>query len=335
MRAATTYLQTAGGGRFCYNCIMALKIWDGVKWWPDDLVIAGQYSGSLTLDMGNVYAPFKPSAATIGTISNSTSKALSVAWSAAAEDGIPSQTGLAAPYPGVNLLSTTIFYRVKNNTTGGTWSGVSTPYLNTGLASNSSYNYTVWSGNSYFSYPTASVSKTATTKVDSVRTTKTWGAVWSESYQGDNDKRNTTYLYHGDYGGSANGNQKAAFGFNIGDNTLPSNATIHSVKIYLYSSHWYNNAGGDCNLYLMSTEHTSEPSTPDGSGVSSAALSWDAKTGGKWITLPVDFGNDLRGTAGNRYFYITASTGTNGYGYFNGAGMANEPQLQIDYTYYT
>jgi hypothetical protein len=320
-----------------------LRIWNGTSWLPSEIPYVGKYQTSLDVTVGNVDAPIKPSAPTSLAINTATSKQLGVSWSAPTTSGLPSTNDKydATSYAASGAIASGYNYYVKNTTTGEVYdANTLTSWTDTALASSTTYAYIVYSGNAAFNAGTSTngASKSATTKTDAVRTTRTWGCVWSESYQGDGDKVNTSYLYHGDFGGSANGNQRAHFGFNIGQGTvIPSNATIHSVKIYLYASHWYNNAGGDCNLYLMNSQATSEPAAPTGSAVSSATLSWSTKTGGKWITLPVDFGNELRGTGGqgNRVFYINASTGTNGYGYFNGAGMSSEPQLQIDYTYYT
>jgi hypothetical protein len=319
-----------------------LRIWDATTaaWIPSAISYAGTYTSSIDLDVGNVMSVIKPGIVTGLTINNSTSKQLGLTWGAPIVQGLPSPNDgyTTTAYVASGALSTTPNYYVRNNTTGVNYDTNTVASLtNTGLSSATTYSYTVYSGNVGYAASTTTngTSKSATTKTDSVRTTKTWGAVWSESYAEGGSKRNTSYLYHGDYGGSANGNQVALIGFNIGTQ-IPTDATIHSVKLYLYSSHWYNNAGGDCFVYLRNAALMAEPATWTGSGtsnVSSTTASWDTKTGGKWLSLPVDFGNDLRGN-GNRYFVIAASSGTNGYGYFNGAGIANEPQLQIDYTYY-
>jgi hypothetical protein len=336
------------GGEFCYNETMLSVNTDPdvgeTLWTPTHIKYAGKYAYSASMGVDPVDSPIKPSAATIGTITTTTSKQLTVPWSVPSSNGLPVETGTGAPYGGVATVASanTPNYILRNNTTGAEYdTGATASYTNTGLASATSYNYTVYAGNgaynlttSNYTSGTASASKTATTKTDSVRQTRTWPCAWSESYTSSWGKLNTSYLYHGDWGGSANGNQQGLFGFNIGT-TIPSNATIHSIKLYLYSAHWYNNAGGDVNLYLLSSAYGSEPAgNPGGSAVASTTLSWSTKTGGKTITLPVDFGNDLRNN-GSRVFWLSIYTGTNGYGYFNGNGMSYEPSLTIDYTTYS
>jgi hypothetical protein len=307
-----------------------LSINVGGQWVPSRIPYQGDYSFTTSLLNGNVNSPVKPSAATIGTINNATSKQLIVPWSAPTSSGIPAQTGADAPYSGVALTSG-LNYVGKNNTTGELFdTGTSATLTDGSLASNTAYSYTIYSGNSAYSLSTsnytngaASAAKTGTTKVDATRQTLTWKCAWSESYGTDNTKKNSSSIYHG-YVSSIWGNHRGLFGFNIGNTAIPANATIHSVKLYLFADWWYNH----------SAVATAEPTSPTGSAVASTTLSYGGENG-QWNTLPVDFGNDLRAN-GNRVFMVQGPDNSyDHYGWFYGNGSAYEPQLQIDFTKYS
>jgi hypothetical protein len=234
-------------------------------------------------------------------------------------------------------LSTTVTYRVKNSTTGGYLAETTATAQNqSGLASDTSYSYYISSKNNYVTYTYSAPSKVGTTKVDAVTVTKSYGCKWSQTYEGDGTKRTDvgSTIYHDEYS-SSRGNHRGLFVFD--GISIPADATINWVKLFLHAEHWYYGAGGQTSLYLSATENTSEPASW-GSGATykcSTELDYNG-TGDQWQTIPDAFGQHLRSPYSYRQFMVGSSSSIARYGYFTGnAGGSNDPQLQINYTYYT
>lgn len=325
-------LKAAIGEGHCYNGGTMLSISpDGASFTPQPIDYVGRYANTSSAGMGDIWSPRPPSAADITSFNTGTSKQIGVNWSEPTNDGIPAQAGVGLPI-GRSALSTDIDFKAYNASNGAQYLTTGNSWTNTGLASGTTYGYRIYSGNDAWSPTTSSSTKYATTKKDAVRTTVTKYAAWSESYNQNGTKRNTSHLYHGDLEGG--NDRKGVWGFNLG-NTF-TGTTIHSIKIYLNALWWYYNAGGSCGLYVATNQATSEPSsmgTP--TAAAGVTITWTSKTGAKWITLPSSFGSAISGGTnyGNRYWWVGGST-LSQYGYFAGYGDTGRPALQIDYTYY-
>ena len=123
--------------------------------------------------------------------------------------------------------------------------------------------------------------------------TKTFSAVWSSTYYGNNDKRtDNTSLYQGysSYA-SSNGNMKSLVGFTVSG--IPAGATCTSAKLTLNAEHWYNNSGG--TAIIGTHNKTTEPASFSSTGTNDNRLTqaWTSKTGSKTITLGNTIGNEF------------------------------------------
>jgi hypothetical protein len=310
---------------------------DGTTWWPDKVDPVGVISLTQGFTVGSTKTVVPASAPTMSSVSNGgVSKQLTVDWTASTDSGVDSQTTDGnRPMAASGSLSQTITYRVRNSTRAVYLAETTgTIQTETGLASSTSYNYYVSSKNPYISYTNNSASKVGTTKVDLVTVTKSYTCRWSQGYEGDGDKKTDTgdVIYH-DYYSSNRGAQRGCFVFD--SISIPSDATINWVKLFLHAQHWANSSGGDTTLYIGNV-NSGEPATFSGGGaLTSTTLSYNG-TGDQWNTIPDAFGQYLRGSNGYRMFWVGGSTSTSRYGYFAGESAgSNAPQLQINYTYET
>jgi hypothetical protein len=188
----------------------------------------------------------------------------------------------------------------------------------------------VYSGGTGFG---ASTSSAVTITVKNLKTaTKTVVCSWSKTYQGSGAARTVAEVYQGYYS-STNGNQRGLIGFPaLG---LPAGTTVTKVEVYLYAAHWGDSGGGTAVLGWHG--YSSAPASyTTGGNPNQTRLDWGAKTGGKWVTMAsgchAGFAN---GT--NRGIIVGPGVSTSTlayYGYFNGYGQANAPQLRVTYQYW-
>ena len=127
---------------------------------------------------------------------------------------------------------------------------------------------------------------------------------------------------------SSNGNQHGYWVFNLPDIW----GTVDRVDVYLYSNHWYNNAGGTAVLNITDWRSGAFP------------YKWRQdwyvggwpKPGGRWVTVPADWLPQFKGYGNapnnQRAMGITLGAAPNNsgeyYGRFNGA----DARLRIWYT---
>lgn len=153
---------------------------------------------------------------------------------------------------------------------------------------------------------------------------------WSRSY----NSASAAKLYQGDAG---YGNGKSLIGFDdVAIRSALSGATILSIELYLYASHWYNNSGG---TVIVSTHNWG---TQSNGGFNVAAYpgrnggTYDVtryhlnKPEGRWQGLPVSIGNQLRDNS-CKGIALEAPGGLEFYGQFNQEGISGEPSLRIKY----
>lgn len=167
---------------------------------------------------------------------------------------------------------------------------------------------------------------------------KTYQAIWSQTYQGDGDKRTDSkgnnYLVYGNGGDSFNGTQRALVGFDYG--TIASNlasSTIKSVQLKMTNVHAYWNSGVE--IYFGMHNVTSEPASWPSSGsllLRKSAHSKFGKPQTKTISLPISFGSALRNGSGKGLAIEAPSSDQDYYGYAAGVGSGyTPPQLIITY----
>jgi hypothetical protein len=158
-----------------------------------------------------------------------------------------------------------------------------------------------------------------------VTATVTLAPSWAASYKGDGSLRTTDPLYRGYYDGT-NGDQRSFIGF--AKPSLPAGATVTKAEVYVYAEHWWSDGGGTLSVGVHG--NASKPATAPATPAQVASATWTAKTGGKWITLPVDQGwasGTLRGVC------LRPAGGTTSqaaYSYYSGG---TSPQLRITYKY--
>jgi hypothetical protein len=171
----------------------------------------------------------------------------------------------------------------------------------------------------------AEATRSLTVKVTApVTGTVTIPPAWAASYKGDGSLRTTNPLYRGYYD-STNGDQKSFIGW--AKPTLPAGATVTKVEVYLFAEWWWSNGGGTLSVGVHG--HASKPATAPATPAQAATSTWTAKSGGKWITLPVDQGwasGTLRGVCLRPAGGTTSQTA---YSYYSGG---TSPQLRITYT---
>jgi hypothetical protein len=163
--------------------------------------------------------------------------------------------------------------------------------------------------------------------------TKTVAASWSKTYQGNGTARTVSEVYQGYYS-STNGNQRGLIGFPaLG---LPAGSTVTKVEVYLYAAHW-GDSGGGTGVFGWHGYSSAPSSYTTGGSQNQTRVAWTTKTGGKWVTMAS--GCHAGFASGSIKGIIVGpgvTTSTTGYyGYFNGNGQANEPQLKVTYTYWS
>lgn len=168
---------------------------------------------------------------------------------------------------------------------------------------------------------------------------KTYTADWTQTYQGDGDKRNdsrgTKYLVYGNGGDSFNGTQRSLIGFDY--STIQSNlsgSTIKKVQLRMTNVHAYWNSG--VQIYFGVHNVSSEPSNWPGSGSLPQRRASHHKFGKpqtRTVTLPLKFGQLLRSGSGKGITIEAPSGDRDYYGYAAGVGSGyTPPQLIISYT---
>lgn len=167
---------------------------------------------------------------------------------------------------------------------------------------------------------------------------KTYTAIWSQTYQGDGDKRTDSKgnvdLVYGNSGDSFNGTQRALVGFDYA--TIASNlasSTIKAVQLRMTNLHAYWNSGVE--VYFGMHNVTSEPASWPSSGsllLRRTAHSKFGKPQTKTISLPVAFGQAIRGGTGKGLAIESPSSDIDYYGFAAGVGSGyTPPQLIITY----
>lgn len=166
--------------------------------------------------------------------------------------------------------------------------------------------------------------------------TKTYTATWSGTYDGGN----SLVSYYGNeahqgYYSSDVGNRRSLIGFNSAQiKSDLSGATIKSIKVTLYASHWYFNAGG--TAVIGTHDYTSRPPTWAGSRVDEnrqQSSGWP-KPGKRTVTLSNTIGDEFKsGLSTGIALGPGPSTNHEYYGKFAGIGSgSNTPTLTITYT---
>jgi len=167
-----------------------------------------------------------------------------------------------------------------------------------------------------------------------------YNATWTRSYIGDNSYRPSYAInercYHGRYD-SNYGQQKSLIGFDYnGIASDLSGATIAKIEVYLYSDHWFYDAGA---VLIGTHNHTSIPSTWNSGNVDmnsgqGRVVVDDWPTGaGYWIEIPVGIASEfLSGTSRGVALGPAPTTEQGYYGYFRGGTSGNCPKLRITYS---
>lgn len=173
--------------------------------------------------------------------------------------------------------------------------------------------------------------------------TSTFGARWSESYDGNNNIKPREYtlgrLYQGRYGHHNTiddiyydpiywGAQRSLIGFDAKDiQRRLAGTSIEKVELYLKNEHFWYAKGGKASI--VSHNFTTKPSKFN--YVESVTETSFRKGQGKWISLPLYIGHELRnGTITGLGLYKN-SNDLNYYGYFTGANLNHEPVLRVTY----
>lgn len=168
----------------------------------------------------------------------------------------------------------------------------------------------------------------------------TSSATWSQTYQGDGDKRTDSkgnnYLVYGNSGSdSFNGTQRALIGFDYAAiASAISGSTIKKIQLKMTNVHAYWNSG--VQIYLGMHNVTSEPASWPGSGSLLLRKSAHYKFGKpqtKTVTLPISFATNLRAGTGKGLAIEAPSGSRDYYGFAAGVGSGyTVPQLIITYT---
>ncbi|MGV0949370.1 MAG: Ig-like domain repeat protein [Azonexus sp.] len=186
-------------------------------------------------------------------------------------------------------------------------------------------------GPSYLGSTSASVTLTVRTQKT---TTKTVLATWTACYQQDGDKRAGILEAYQGYYSSTNGNQRSLIGFPaLG---LPAGSTISKVELYIYAAHW-GDSGGGTGVFGWHGYSAAPASYVTGGNPNQTQVAWSSKTGAKWVTMAAACNAGFASGA-NKGIIVGPGPSTNTlayYGYFNGNGQANEPQLRVTYSYWS
>lgn len=173
--------------------------------------------------------------------------------------------------------------------------------------------------------------------------TKDFHVTWTRSYGGGGQYKGDRLeshrrLYQGRYGNPDVqwegdwGIQKSMAGFDVKSlqNELEG-AKIESVQLYIQNMHWWYYAGG--RLSLGAHNVTNAPSRFSESRYNMAWADWKQRGGGRWVTLPKIFAEDLRDGKAKGFTLHRATQDLFYYGYFYGAGHGSKsPKLRITYT---
>jgi hypothetical protein len=167
--------------------------------------------------------------------------------------------------------------------------------------------------------------------------TKTYKASWSGSFDGGGGYVSYygTEVHQGYYSGAGNGNQRGLIGFNASQiRSDLSGATIKSIKLTAYASHWYYNDGG--TAVIGTHNYTARPSSWSSSHVNDnrqQSTGWP-KPGKRTVTLSNTIGNEFKsGVTTGIAIGPGPTTDVRYYGRFVGwDGGSNAPILTITYT---
>ena len=162
---------------------------------------------------------------------------------------------------------------------------------------------------------------------DYVRTyNATWGRTWRESGSVRTDIGPD--LIQGRASSSGATNNYAMCGFPSQVYTDLQGATVSKIEVYLYASHWWNQAG---TAVIGTHGNVSFPSSFSYSGQFFSA-NW--KRGeGRWVTLPREWYAGFKSGA-NRGITLGGNVGTSNvyYGKFYGYATSRGPKLRVSYT---
>ncbi len=165
----------------------------------------------------------------------------------------------------------------------------------------------------------------------------TWEATWSQTYRESGTKRTdhrADKLCQGKYSGDSNpwGITRALCGFDDADmRSKLTGAKIDKVELYLKNEHWYYYAGG--TVVVGYHNHASEPTNFSHSKYNAKTDSYSARGQAKWITMPKEFGEQLRDGSAKGFSIFANSTSYNYYGIFYGAyDGSSRPKIKITYT---
>lgn len=176
-----------------------------------------------------------------------------------------------------------------------------------------------------------------------------WAASWSATYRGDNSQKATNGdMIQGYAQGGGDGVQRALFGFegpalsgsDYNGQTISQvlgglpDADIVKVELYLYASHWWNNAGGTAALGYHT--QTSAPATFSATATGTTTVPNWPKPGGRWVDITSGWPLSWGDAGGVRGIAIGPppgeSTSATYYGRFVGTpGAAEQPLLRVTY----
>lgn len=177
-------------------------------------------------------------------------------------------------------------------------------------------------------------------KPAAARTFKTtWQAIWTQTYQGDGDKRTDSkgnnYLVYGNGGDSFNGTQRSLIGFNYGSiQSALSGSIIKLVQLRMTNVHAYWNNGVD--IYFGMHNVTAEPASWPSSGsllLRRSVKQHFGKPQTKTVSLSGAIGSAFRSGSGKGLAIEAPSGDRDYYGFAAGLGSGyTPPQLIITYT---
>jgi hypothetical protein len=162
----------------------------------------------------------------------------------------------------------------------------------------------------------------------SVKLTKTYPAIWSQAYQGNNSRNDFIPSPAQGFYSSTNGNQRSLIGFNSTQiqSDLATATSIVSVKVYLYYDHWYFNSGG--TAIIGHHGHSSAPSSFSATTNQVQSSNWP-KPGARVVTYNVGTGDWKTGAKKGIAIGPGPSTSREYYGRARGYNESNPPRLQI------
>lgn len=186
--------------------------------------------------------------------------------------------------------------------------------------------------------PTAPAPPAPPAKPPAAKTrTKTWTAEWTQTYQGDGDKRTddrgNKYLVYGSSGDSFNGRNRSLIGFDYADiDSTLTGSTVKRVQLRLTNVHAYWNSGVD--IWFGIHNVTSEPASwPSGSIVrSKISKQHFGKPQTKTVDLPLEFATRIRAGTGKGIAIEAPDGDVAHYGYAGGVGSGyTPPQMTVTY----